>query len=181
MTVLAVIYGIIVLLRDIIIMLLDKNYANASNMVPFLLLFPVMYSVSEATGCGIGFARKTTYQMIATGVAALTNFLGNYWLVPSLGGLGASISTGISFVVFFWLKTLFSRKLWFNFDLFFYFINIFLILSLAIVSVFFDIYLLEIFIFALVLIYNKKHIKYLLSIMKSVFIELLFKRKNGSS
>ncbi|MEA1883766.1 MAG: hypothetical protein U9N62_04495 [Thermotogota bacterium] len=83
--------------------------------------------------------------------------------------LGASISTGISFVAFFWLKTLISRKMWFKFDLLFYFVNIALIISLATISVFFNFYVLEIIIFLLILIFNRKHVRNLLFIAKDIF------------
>lgn len=177
MTLFVIIFGVLVLSRDYIIMILDKNYAAASIMVPFLLLYPVMYTTSETTGCGINFSRKTSYQIIVTAIAAFVNFLGNTWLVPSLGGLGASISTGISFVVFFWAKTLISRKLWFKFDIKFYFINVFLILCLSFISVFFNSIIIELILFGCIIFFNKKNIRFLFEIIKSFLTNT--KQKKG--
>jgi len=177
MTIFVLLYGLLVLFKDAVIMILDKQYYEASIIFPFLLLFPVMYTVSETTGCGIGFARKTTYQMLVTGIAAMVNLVGNFLLVPKLGGLGASISTGISFVVFFWLKTLISRKMWFKFDLLFYFVNIALLISLATVSVFFNIYILEIIIFAIILIFNRRHLMDLKYIAKDILGLIKIRKK----
>ncbi|MGL5427238.1 MAG: polysaccharide biosynthesis C-terminal domain-containing protein, partial [Cetobacterium sp.] len=43
------------------------------------------------------------------------NLIGNYLLVPRLGAVGAAISTGFSYMMFFLLRTYFSRKV-FNCD-----------------------------------------------------------------
>lgn len=40
----------------------------------------------------------------------MTNLIGNTFLVPILGGKGAAISTGISYIVFFVLRTLFGMR-----------------------------------------------------------------------
>ena len=47
----------------------------------------------------------------------LTNFILNWMLIPRYGAIGAAIATGISYLVFFWTRTLISRKLWYKFKL----------------------------------------------------------------
>ena len=45
------------------------------------------------------------------------NILLNYLLIPAWNGTGAAVATGISYLVFFWGRTLISRKIWYRFRL----------------------------------------------------------------
>jgi O-antigen/teichoic acid export membrane protein len=77
-----------------------------------------MYVVSETTVLGINLTKKTYWHIVVTGISALTNFMGNQILVPMLGARGAAISTGLSYVLFFVLRTLIAEKLYpIGFDL----------------------------------------------------------------
>lgn len=49
---------LIVVFKDIIFLLLATSYRNAARIVPFLLLVPIMYTVSEVTFVGINFKKK---------------------------------------------------------------------------------------------------------------------------
>lgn len=135
LAVMVMLFAGIILFKDIIIRLLSSNYSSAANSVPFLLLFPIMYTISETTTLGITFCRKTYYNIIISLLAAIVNYVGNYILVPKYGSMGASISTGISYIVFFWARTLISRRLWFKFDIKIYVVNIILMLALSFLSI----------------------------------------------
>ena len=171
-TLLVLIFGIIVIFKDYIILIFGPSYREAAIMIPFLLFVILMETIGYVTGSGINFKKKTIYNTLATGIAALINLIGNYLLVPVLDGLGASISTGISFIVYFLIRTYISRKLWFKYSLKFYYINVGLMLLLASVSVFLNNKIIEILIFILITIYDFEHIKYLfqlaLRIMQSL-------------
>lgn len=179
-TILFILFSLIVIFKDVIILILNRSYREAVVIVPFLLFLPMMYTISETTKVGINFSRKTSYNILVTGLVGIINFLGNYILVPTLGGLGASISTGISYIAYFWISTLISRKLWFKFDLKFYFINILLMISLASVSVFYNYKIIEILIFGLVIVYNHSHLGYLCNVGMDFIIELRTKVFNHS-
>jgi len=96
--------------KDIIFLLFSKSYRDAAYIAPFLILMPVMYSISEVTVVGINFKKKTYWHMLITVVSALANYIGNTLLVPTLGGKGAAISTGLSYIVFFAMRTIISEK-----------------------------------------------------------------------
>lgn len=98
--------------KDIVIYLLGPLYREAKYIIPFLSLMPIMYTISEVTNVGISFKQKTKYHVIVAIISAITNIIGNYFLVPQFGGRGAAISTGLSYVVFFMLRTYFSVKLY---------------------------------------------------------------------
>lgn len=50
--------------------------------------------------------------MLASVVAMLCNLAGNYLLVPHYGASGAATSTLLAFIVFYVLRTEFSKRVW---------------------------------------------------------------------
>lgn len=107
----------ILLCRPIIVILLGVKYKNAMQVMPYLLLIPAMQGISEVTGVGINFSKKTVYNTVISLFIAIVNIIGNIILVPILGALGAGISTGISYVLFFLMRTYWSVQfLKYSFD-----------------------------------------------------------------
>lgn len=106
----------VLLIKELIPILLSEKYENIKHVFPFLLFYPVMSIVISTTACGIEFSRKTIYIFYVWIIVAILNFVLNLIFVPKLGATGASIATGLSYIIYFWVITLFSRKLWFNFE-----------------------------------------------------------------
>lgn len=96
--------------KDILIMILGKDYEGAQFIFPFLVLMPIMYTISETTVLGINFKKKTKYHIYIAAASAIANIIGNLILVPSLGAKGAAISTGLAYVVFFATRTYYGNK-----------------------------------------------------------------------
>ena len=107
----------ILLLRDLIPIVISKDYKNALPIIPFLLFYPIMYTLGITTELGIQFKKKTNYSLVISIIALFVNAILNYILIPILGGRGAAITTGISYILFFWMKTIKSRQLWEKFDI----------------------------------------------------------------
>ncbi|PES84641.1 hypothetical protein CN505_08940 [Bacillus cereus] len=152
----------VLLFKDLFIAILSPEYSKAAIIVPFLLFYPIMNTVSNTTALGIPFSRKTHYNIWISTVAAISNVILNILLVPKLGAVGAAIATGVSYIIFFWIRTLISRKLWYNFDLKYYFVTILILLIGATANVMFDnlwIYLINIILIFMILIYNYKLIQ----------------------
>lgn len=103
-----------VLFKDLIVLILGEEYRQASYIMPFLIFMPLMYTVSETTVLGINFKKKSEYHIIITISCAISNILGNLLLVPLYGAVGAAISTGLSYILFFSLRTFISKKLYSN-------------------------------------------------------------------
>ncbi|PRX35679.1 O-antigen/teichoic acid export membrane protein [Orenia metallireducens] len=99
-----------IMVKDIVIYLLGLEYADAAMIMPFLIFIPIMYTISETTVIGINFAKKPKWHILIAVISCLTNLTGNWLLVPSFGAKGAAISTGISYIVFFTLRTNISLK-----------------------------------------------------------------------
>lgn len=92
--------------------ILPNSYDSVRWILIPCLGFPLLYTLSETTVIGIGITRRSEFSMLAAIIAFLINLLGNFWLIPSLGAKGAAISTCVSFLVFFILRTEFSILVW---------------------------------------------------------------------
>lgn len=99
-----------ILSKDLVILILARSYHDAVFIMPFLIFQPLMYTVSEVTVCGINFKRQTYWHFWISVICALFNLAGNFLLVPAYGARGAALSTGISYILFFFLRTSISRR-----------------------------------------------------------------------
>lgn len=104
-------FGIsLILCKDVFAILLGEEYRAAAYILPFLIFNPIMYTISETTVSGLVFMKKSKLQVVVALGACITNIIGNTILVPQLGCQGAAISTGLSYIVFFTLRTLLSNR-----------------------------------------------------------------------
>jgi O-antigen/teichoic acid export membrane protein len=100
----------LILFKDLFVYILGSKYREAATILPFLCFNPIMYTISETTVSGLVFKKKSMMQIVVSAGACATNIIGNMILVPRLGGRGAAISTGISYIVFFTLRTVLSNR-----------------------------------------------------------------------
>lgn len=100
---------LIISMKDLIILLFAKDYSNATMIMPFLIFMPIMYTLSEITVGGINFKNKTSWHLLISIIAAAVNLIGVFLLVPKYGAVGASISTGLAYIAFFYVRTLISN------------------------------------------------------------------------
>lgn len=100
----------VLMFKDVIVLLLGSNYGGAAQIMPFLIFVPVMYTISEVTVVGINFYKNTKLHILIVGLVCLSGIVGNFIFVPHLGATGAAISTGLSYILFFTLRTYFSKK-----------------------------------------------------------------------
>lgn len=100
----------LILCKDLFVLLLGADYRGSAAMIPFLCLSPIMLTISDTTVIGITFSKKSYLQIIVSAVACVTNIAGNTLLVPVYGGVGAAISTGLSYIVFFAMRTILSNR-----------------------------------------------------------------------
>ena len=124
---------------NIVILFLGERYKEALYVYPMLIFIPIMSSISEITTLGISFTKKTKYFLYISIIVSLTNLFGNIVLIPLYGARGAAISTGVSYVLFFILKTYFSNRLIdFGFNLKRIYFVIFLMSLYALVLTFYN-------------------------------------------
>ncbi len=124
---------LILTFKGIIPLIFGEGYGSIIYIIPFLLFHPIFYTMSETTTLGITFSKKTSYNIIISVVSMVVNLILNTILIPIYGAIGAAIATGISYLVFFWARTIISRKLWYSFTIkkFIYTTAILLVVSLA--------------------------------------------------
>lgn len=100
----------LILVKDVFAILLGEEYREAAYILPFLIFNPIMYTISETTVGGLVFSKKSNLQVVVAVGACITNIVGNTILVPDLGCQGAAISTGISYIVFYLLRTVLGMR-----------------------------------------------------------------------
>ncbi|WP_051205684.1 lipopolysaccharide biosynthesis protein [Butyrivibrio sp. FC2001] len=104
-------FGITIILgKDFFALILGEKYREAAFVIPCLCFYPMMYTISEISSVGIDFSKKSSNHIWVAAISCIVNIVGNAALVPILGGKGAAISTGVSYIVFFSLRTFFSVK-----------------------------------------------------------------------
>lgn len=100
----------LILCKDLFALLLGKDFRAAAKMLPFLCLSPIMLTISDTTVVGITFSKKSYVQILVSAVACICSILCNALLVPVYGGVGAAISAGLSYIVFFVMRTVLSNR-----------------------------------------------------------------------
>lgn len=115
--VMGAIFILILTFKNIIPFFFGDGYENIIYIIPFLMFYPIFYTMSETTTLGIAFSKKTYYNIIVSIVSIIVNLVLNALLIPKFEAIGAAIATGISYLAFFWVRTLISRKLWYEFKI----------------------------------------------------------------
>ena len=100
----------ITIFRGIIVLILGESYRGAIRIIPFLTLMPVLSILFEMTGQGIKFTQKTIYFNYASLAAIICNLIGNTLLVPKYRGVGAALATALTYIVYFFIGTYYSKK-----------------------------------------------------------------------
>ncbi|MGG7165076.1 lipopolysaccharide biosynthesis protein [Clostridium ihumii] len=101
---------LIISFKDIIILFLGSRFREGRFIIPFLSFMPIMYTISETTVVGINFNKKQEKHIYISLVSSIVNIIGNIVLVPMIGVVGAGISTGLSYILFFIMRTNISLK-----------------------------------------------------------------------
>ncbi|HAG69562.1 MAG TPA: hypothetical protein DCL38_06280 [Lachnospiraceae bacterium] len=101
---------LITIFRGVIVLILGESYRDAVSIIPFLTLMPVLSILFEMSGQGIKFTGKTIYFNYASLAAIVCNLAGNTLLVPRYRGVGAALSTALTYILYFFIGTFFSER-----------------------------------------------------------------------
>lgn len=127
----------LIMTKDLVVYFLGNSYRSATFIIPFLAFVPLMNTVSETTVVGINLMKKPKYHIYVSIVSCIINIIGNIILVPILGGVGAAISTGISYIIFFTMRTLLANKVYkIDFELKKFYVSVAILSSLALYASF---------------------------------------------
>ena len=92
--------------------ILPPEYERVQYILLAAMAYPLLYTLSEATGVGIGVKRKTVFSLLAAISALVINAIANWILIPIYGAAGAAMGSAIAFFIFFVFKTELSSLLW---------------------------------------------------------------------
>lgn len=108
----SVIFMICMLIKNCFPLLFPSEYHDIVYIIPFLLLAPIFYTVSETTTLGIVFSRKTYLNICVSVISVVVNIFCLYFFVPNYGAIGAALSLGITYFIFYCMRSTFSIKIW---------------------------------------------------------------------
>jgi O-antigen/teichoic acid export membrane protein len=96
--VLAILVGLSLFGREILLLLTTKTFSEGFVVVPLLVLAAILASIGQYFTYGIQIAQKSHYRLFLNVAALLLNVALNYLLIPRLGIIGAALATVLSFV-----------------------------------------------------------------------------------
>lgn len=108
----------VILLKDVLALFVGPDFRNAMYILPGLIFGPILYTISETTVSGIVFKEKSKMHIFIALGSLVVDVIANAILVPKFGAIGAGLSTGLSYIVFFSLRTFISLHYYYvNFNL----------------------------------------------------------------
>ena len=111
LTVLAVILVVLFVgFQDVIYLLVGTAYAESKCYFMLVMLFPIQTLLVETVGYGIYLSNKTHLRLFITALSAATNTLLCFFLIPSIGGLGAAAALAVSALIMLGGSVLFGQK-----------------------------------------------------------------------
>ena len=107
---------ILVYCRGFLSAVLAPEYLAAIDVFPYILAYPLMYTLSEVLSVGITFTRKNKYLVAITAICAIVNVVVNFLMIPKWGALGAGYATAIAFVLYLLLRVALGFMVWSRFQ-----------------------------------------------------------------
>lgn len=100
----------LILIQDLIFSVLGEEYRIGSEIFGLMLVYPVLFTISETTCYGIYIAKKNHLQLYATIISFATTIILGILLIPYIGLLGAAVTSAISGLVLFSFRTYWGQK-----------------------------------------------------------------------
>ena len=91
-------------------LLATPRFFRAEEVVPLLVFGGTAFIAFNVMSIGIGRAKKTQFNWVVTGAAALVNIGLNLALIPPYGMIGAAISTLVAYLVMFFGMTIRAQQ-----------------------------------------------------------------------
>jgi O-antigen/teichoic acid export membrane protein len=107
---------IIFILKPFMQIYVGADFYDSWRLVPFLIIGAVFYSFGSFFGAIFGALKKNSVCTITTIIAGFINIVVNLVLIPRIGLIAASLSTGISYIAIGVIRMFFSRR-YFRFDI----------------------------------------------------------------
>lgn len=135
LSVVCVIFVLVGLFSRLTDYLLPPHYFDVKYLVVCAITPPLLYTLSEISGVGIGISRRTELTIWVTLFALIVNLLLSLWLIPARGAAGAVIANAVSYIVYFVARAEVSARVWRQFPRLNTYVVIFIIISVSILNV----------------------------------------------
>ena len=99
--------------KEVIILMATPKFYDAYRVIPLICLAFFLQGMQGIFAVGLNLQRKTYFLPATYGVAAITNLILNYLLIPPMGMIGAAIATLTSYIVLSILNICFSNHYYF--------------------------------------------------------------------
>lgn len=103
--------GLLVINKPLARILFAKEFYQAWQTVPLLLIASVMHAYSEFFGSIYTSAYKTNFLVYSTAIGSLVNIILNFLLIPRYEAIGAATATVIGYAVIWISRVINSRKI----------------------------------------------------------------------
>lgn len=107
---LSVMFFCVLAATPIVEIYLGKDFAAVTQILGLLSFRPILTILSETTVLGIMFARRTADNIWISVITFVPSVLLNVLLTPRIGFRGAALATALSFIVYYFARTAFSRR-----------------------------------------------------------------------
>lgn len=91
--------------------LFAKEFYQAWQTVPLLLIASVMHAYAEFFGSVYTSSYKTNFLVYSTAIGSIVNIVLNFLLIPKFGAMGAAIATVIGYSIIWVSRVINSRKI----------------------------------------------------------------------
>jgi O-antigen/teichoic acid export membrane protein len=91
--------GIIAISNPVLKIMAGQKFWGAYKVIPLLVFSVLLYGLFSLLNIGIFIQKKTKYNPLIIGIAAIFNLLLNYFLIPPYGMLGAAYATFFSYLL----------------------------------------------------------------------------------
>lgn len=115
------------LCSKLIISLMGAEFREAWVYIPVMMMGIAFYTFAQFLGSLYIASKRTVMDFVTNLITAVLNILGNLWLLPKIGAMGAAVSIAGSYLIFWLLRLVDTRSITkLRYDLFTLLVNILL-------------------------------------------------------
>ena len=103
---------LLIIFKDIIVLILSRQYSASAHIMPFLVFLPVMYTITEVSNLGIYFKKKMMYETYTFIILDVVAVGLNFVFLAKFGAKGAAMVISIVYLCYFYVRTFFSIRLY---------------------------------------------------------------------
>lgn len=103
--------GFIITFSKFFIMLLGSGFRGAQEFIPVLLVGTVFFNLAQFHGVSYVASKNTIMAFVTNLITAVLNIVLNIILIPHFGVMGAAISLMVSYLVFWLIRLIDTRRI----------------------------------------------------------------------